>query len=111
QRRPRAAVEPARVDAHEAVPARTRRVEAADDVHGGGFSRAGRSHDGDELATADREIDAGQRVHGGFSAPVGLPDLLEGDERLGPHGVRSPACRVPTTTRSPSESPETISVF
>ena len=34
------------------------RVEAADDVHHRGFTRAGRTHDGDELAVADLDIEA-----------------------------------------------------
>ncbi len=36
----------------------------------------GRSHDGDEFAAPDRQVDAGQRMHLGLALAVGLPDLL-----------------------------------
>ncbi len=43
-------------------PAR-RSIEATDQIHKRGFSRAGWSHDGDIFAAADLEIDAAQGVY------------------------------------------------
>ena len=55
------------VVAVEAVVARRRPVEKADDVHEGRLARARRSHDGDELAGLDRQVDAAQRDDVGSS--------------------------------------------
>ena len=81
-----AAIELAGVDAEKRVAAGARRIEAADDVHRRRLARAGRTHDGDELAARDVEIDAGQRIDPGLALAVALPDLVEGDERavIGP---------------------------
>ena len=83
------AVEPAGVDAVEAVAAGGRRIEAADDVHRRRFARAGRAHDGDELAAVDRQVDAGQRVDLRFALAIGLPDLVEGEQRRAWRAPRS----------------------
>ena len=49
------------VAAFEAIRPGGRRVEQPDDLHEGRFARTRRSHDGDELAGFEREIDAGER--------------------------------------------------
>src|SRR5687768_16922811 len=53
------------VDLHavEKVFARRRRVETTEEVHECRLSRAGRAHDGNELAAADRDIDSIERMH------------------------------------------------
>jgi len=60
------------LDALEQIVASAWRVEAADDVHTGRFSRAARAHDCDELADRDAQAHAAQRVHRSGSGPVGL---------------------------------------
>src|SRR5690606_29153213 len=112
---PAAAIQAAGVDAEETVPPLCRRIQAADDVHRRGFSRAGRPHDGDEFTAIDGEIDPGKRIDPRFAAPIGLPDLFEADQDVGFHGLRTAAValRGPDATmiRSSSASPDRISVF
>src|SRR5258706_280782 len=50
-------VEPGHIRAVERVAPTGGDVEAADDVHQGGLARAARSHDRDELAFADYQVD------------------------------------------------------
>ena len=58
-----------------------RAIEAAQDVHERRFSRTGRADDGDELAAADVERDAAERVHRCALHGVDLRDVVGGDER------------------------------
>src|SRR5690606_21068630 len=94
QGRTAAAVEPARVPAEKSVSTGSRRVEAADDVHGGRFPGSRWAHDGHELAPPDAQVDAGQRMHLRFALAIGLPDTLKLDERFGCHEItRGPGPR------------------
>ena len=56
-------------------------VERADDVHGRGFARPRRSHDGDEFALMDREINAVKRCKSRLPGAVALPDAAEFNKR------------------------------
>ena len=103
-----APVERASIRAEKIVAAGSRRVEAADNVHGSGFAGAGRPHDGDELALIDRQIDARQRVHLGLAMAVGFPDIVKPDER---RGHQLAALDSAVTISSPACSPDKISVF
>ena len=59
------------------------RVEAADQVHQGGFAGAGRAHDGDVFAALDFERHVPQGVDG-FRAHLITPrNVLEADQRHG----------------------------
>src|SRR5262249_14255679 len=60
-----------------------RPVEAADDVHHGGLARAGRAHDGAEIALFDGHRDATQRVHSDGAHLVSLGDVLQVEQRHG----------------------------
>ena len=71
------------VDAIEPVNAGTRPVEAADDVHRGGFARSRWPHDGDEFAPRNVEIDARQSPHQAATFAVMTGDAFERDEGLG----------------------------
>src|SRR5690606_42033722 len=64
--------EPAHVLAPDEELPRRRPVQAADEVHQGGLSRARRAHDRDELALLDGEVDAAQRLHFHLADGVGL---------------------------------------
>ena len=63
----------------EGVVARGRPVEKPYDVHEGRFARTRRSHDGDELAGIDREIDPSQRDHRLFDERVDAAQLADFD--------------------------------
>ncbi len=80
QERPLVAAEARDIDAVEAVGAGGRPVEAADDVHRGRLAGARRPHDGDELALADRQVDAVERAHLGLSAAVVAADAAQFDQ-------------------------------
>jgi hypothetical protein len=71
----------ARRNAFEQVVSRRRRIETADQVHRRRLAGARRTHDGDELALRDRQVDAGQRMHGGVPRPVDLGDAAQLDDR------------------------------
>src|SRR5438309_300788 len=100
-------------------------VEATEDVHERRLARARGTHDRDELARSDVEIDAPERVHRDLSTDrVGLCDAAELDDALdhrpmntGPPPGPPPPTRCVAvarvcgrTTKSPSETPETTSV-
>ena len=70
------------VHAAKAIGAAGRQVEAAEDVHRRGLARAARTHDRDELAWHDLEVDAGQRVNRGLAAAVRPHDVLECDDSV-----------------------------
>ena len=57
-----------------------RRRESADDVEQRGFARAGRPHDGQELAALDVQIDAAQRRHVDFAHAVDLAQIARLDD-------------------------------
>src|SRR5208282_2908559 len=102
------------------------RVEAADQVHQGGFAGAGRAHDGDVFAALDFERHVPQGVNG-FRAHLVTPrNFLKADQRhnqlLGSSPVAAPlriflpssrswlmARNPPETISSPSFKPSTIS--
>ncbi len=50
------------IDSADADAARCRLIQAGEQMQQRTFAGAGRSHDGDELATAERQIDAAQRL-------------------------------------------------
>ena len=56
------------------------RVEASDEVHEGGFTGAGGSHDGDVLVVADAEVDAAESIDLLISHLVGLPQIVGDDD-------------------------------
>src|SRR5256886_920749 len=98
-------------------------VETPEHVHQRGLPRTGRSHDRDELAGPDVEVDAAQRVHRDIPPDVvGLRDPAELDDALvhrpmtcGPPNPPPGRAVVVTrdcgrTTRSPSASPLATSV-
>src|ERR1017187_2170328 len=55
-------------------------IEAADQVHEGGFTGTGRSHDGDVFAAFDFDIDAGDGVENLFAHHIGLPEIVGADD-------------------------------
>jgi hypothetical protein len=54
-------------------------VEAGEDVHERRLARAGRAHDGGELAACDVERDAAEGVDGGVALAVAAGDLARRD--------------------------------
>ena len=80
---PLVAVEPRDVDAVEPVAARGRPVEAADDVHQRRLARAGRAHDGHELAARDRQADPLERGDLDLAHVVDLGQVVDLDDRSG----------------------------
>ena len=72
----------------EEIFAGGRAVEAAEDVEEGGFSRAGRAHDGDVGTGFDDETDAAERVNLDVAHRVGLVELLDADDFAGSHRGR-----------------------
>ena len=82
------------IDAAEKIAPGSRRIEAAEDVHGGRLAGTRRAHDGDELAARDRKIDAGQRPHEAGAFAIELLHPLEGDEAVRHvHCPGLPRCR------------------
>ena len=76
-------VELAHQPPREPVVALARRVQAADQVHQRGFSRAGRAHDGDVFALANLHADAAQRVQLLGAHLVSLPEIFGQDDDAG----------------------------
>ena len=70
------------VGAGEAVGARCRRVEAADDVHQGGLAGSGRSHDGQILVLFHRQVGAAERLHYLDAALVSFGDLVQFEQHF-----------------------------
>ena len=77
-----------------------RAVQAADDVEQRGLARAGPPAQRDQLARADRERDAAQRVHGRAAAAEGAGHVAGGDHRPAVGGPRG----LPGRRRWPSPS-------
>jgi hypothetical protein len=75
------AIERTDTGTHEFVGALGRRIEATENVHGGRPARAARSHDRDELASTDVEIDALQRRHGSIAGSIDLGHAAKADQR------------------------------
>src|ERR1051325_2868541 len=73
------------LNAVEFVLAGSGRIQAADQVHQGGFARTGRSHDREVLAPGDFEGDLPQSVNGFRSHLVAAGDVLKADKG---HGAR-----------------------
>ncbi len=70
-----------------------RLVEPGEGVHERRLARAGRAHDGDELARLDVERDAAQRVDGGRALAVAAREVARFDDDVaGPRGVSSHRC-------------------
>src|SRR5262249_47134209 len=78
---PREPVGRDRVDrsAAEAVLARRRLQQAAEDLHESRLPRARRAHDREQLACSDAEVDAAERLDVHAAARVGLADTRELD--------------------------------
>ncbi len=62
-------------------------VETADEVEQGGLAGTGGTHEGNEVAALDLQVDAVQDLHLLRAALIGLDDVAQGDE--GRHGVSS----------------------
>ncbi len=93
QARERVAVERGDVLAHEAVGAAGGAVEAAEEVHQRGLARTRGTHDGDELAGVDGEVDAVQDAGLDLAIGEAARDAPEFDER-GCSRRRSRGCHV-----------------
>ena len=74
------AIELRDVDAVEHVGAGRRTIETSDDVHQRRFAGTGRTHDGDELAFIDVEVDARERVHFDLAHRVSFRELPDFDD-------------------------------
>jgi hypothetical protein len=59
------------------------REAEAEQMHQGGLARSGRPHDRDEVAPAQLQADAAQRVHGGPRHLVLFAQAARSDERHG----------------------------
>src|SRR5258708_2373369 len=96
--------------------ARCRRIQAAENIHRGGFARSRRPQHGDELARTDGQIDAVESDHGRFARTIDFAHIDQPDE-FGAHVpllglamsriIRSPGLRSPESTSVlwPSERP------
>ena len=73
--------------AREPVIAARGRIEAADQVHQRGFSRAGRTHDGDVFAFVDHDVHAAQGMQLLGAHFIGLPEIFGLDDDAGIHQV------------------------
>ena len=93
------AAHPAHVPAVEPVDAGGGHVQAADDVHAGGFARAGLAHDGHELPRLDPHGDMIQRLDDGVAHMIILAHLVEFDQCAHPIPPRAGAI-MPRTIRS-----------
>src|SRR5574343_964649 len=89
-----------------------RSVEAAENVHGGRFTRTAGAHDRHEFAFVDVQVYATQGLKGGVAFAVGLGDVAQGNQPLGwrvRHFLAGFSSSV--ITRAPSRrSPPVISV-
>src|SRR6188508_2986564 len=90
----------------EAIDTRGGRVEAADHVEKGRLSRAGRTHQRDEIALVDVKRDMVERPHLGLRHPIDPRDVLELDQlgRFGEVTCFNGAAHVPPT-RAPPATP------
>ena len=77
--------------AEEVVFAGPGMIQHAEDTQQRGLPRAGRSHDGDELALANREIDAPEHVGRGGPGLVGAVEVGESDHGVSLSIIRSGA--------------------
>ncbi len=73
------------VDAVEGIVADRRAIEAADDVHGGGFSRAGGADDRAVFARLNRQGNVIEGANFGVAAAVDFGDAIELHDRIGRH--------------------------
>src|SRR5207237_9166820 len=96
-------VELADVHPVEEVAAAGWQVQAADDVHEGALARAGGTHDGDELAVLDAEVDPLQGLHPHVAHPVDLGDAFDLDHQ--PPSPPPPRPPPPPRTPPPPPSP------
>ncbi|OPY05693.1 MAG: hypothetical protein A4E66_02383 [Syntrophus sp. PtaB.Bin001] len=61
----------------EKVASRSGRIQAAKDVHAGGFARSAGPHDRDELARIDAKVNAPQCLHRRLPFPENFCNPLE----------------------------------
>jgi len=87
------AVHLAHIPAIEPVGAVGRHIQTADDVHAGGFARAGLAHDGHELAFFDFHSDVVGSLYRGIAHLVIFADLIKLDQ-----SAHSSLLRQSTTT-------------
>ena len=78
--RPLVRREAAHLLAVEPILARSRMVEAAEDVHQRGLAGARGAHQRHHLAAVDRERDAAQHRDVDFAQVIGLVDVFESDQ-------------------------------
>src|SRR6185312_13238146 len=97
----------------EAVVARGRPVETAEDVQQGRLAGPGSAHDGDELAGRDTKVDAAQRRDLDVAEAIEAGEAADLDRHSGRAHQRLPAVRARATAiRSPGwRSPERISTW
>src|SRR5690606_10710218 len=69
------------IESAEVVASGGGRIQAADDVHGGGFAGAAGAHDGDKFAVIDAEVDAVEGTDFGVAAAVDFVDVGHFDDR------------------------------
>ena len=69
-------------DAADDDRARIHFVDAGDEVEEGRLARAGRTHEGEELALFDGKGDVRQHRHPRAPPPVGLGHVIDFDDRL-----------------------------
>ncbi len=73
-------VQAAHLLAVEPILARTRVVQAAEDVHQRGLAGAGCAHQGHHLAAGNRKRDAAQHRHVDFAQMIRLVDVFESNQ-------------------------------
>ena len=92
----------------QAVGARCGHIQAADDVHAGGFARTGLAHNGHELAFFDFHGDMVRRLYRGVAHLVVLADFIKLDQSAhfpscvssgSRHPLRTDQCRLPRLPR------------
>ena len=88
------------VDAVDRDAAGGRLVEPGEDVHQRRLARARGAHDRGELAAAQVDVGAAQRVDGGVALAVALGDAARGDDRRRARTGR-PACACPWSPAAP----------
>src|SRR4029077_5403299 len=72
--------EPRNIDAFEQITARTRLVQASEDIHEGRLSTPACSHNRDKLAAPDLNTHPAQRMHARLTHLIKLMPLLDVDD-------------------------------
>ena len=91
--------QPRDIDALQIILSAGRPIQAAEQRHQRGLPRSGRSHDGDEFAGLDGQIDAAQRMHVDVADVIGPRHVHDSDDWF-----RHVACEVCPMRRSETEA-------